>query len=170
MSVHGPAMIAGVCLACLCSAASIAFADGAKPTTAPAAAAGPGPQLSPSDVVRAVMTALQKNDAADSGIRTTFKFASPANQQMTGPIERFIPLVKNPAYAALLNHRRADVREVGVKGDQAVEMVTVQDAAGNIVHYVFELSKQHDAGPLKDCWMTDGVMPVQPAADDGHTA
>ncbi len=166
---HGPAMIVGVCVVCLCSAAAIAFADDPRPTTAPAAT-GPNPQLSPADVVKAVMAALKQNDAADSGIRTTFQFASPANQQMTGPIERFIPLVRNAAYAPLLNHRSADVREVGVKGDQAVEMVTVIDAAGNAAHYVFQLSKQHDAGPLKDCWMTDGVIRVEPKVDDAHTA
>ena len=116
------------------------------------------------------MAALKANDATDNGIRVTFTFASPDNQQATGPIERFIPLVKNEAYAPLLNHRSCDVREVGVKDDQAVEMVTVVDAAGHAVRYVFQLSKQHDAGPLKDCWMTDGVIRVEPKADDAHTA
>ena len=60
--------------------------------------------------------------------------------------------------------------EVAVKGDQATEMVTVIDAAGNVAHYVFELSKQHDDGPLKDCWMTDGVMRVEPRPGSGQTA
>ncbi len=168
MSVQGSAMIVGLCVACLCSAASIAFADGPKPaTTRPTA---PAPSLSPADVVNAVVGALGENDATDAGIRTTFKFASPANQEMTGPVERFIPLVKNVAYAPLLNHKSATVRELAVKGDQATEMVTVIDAAGNVAHYVFELSKQHDDGPLKDCWMTDGVIRVEPRAGTGQTA
>ena len=170
MTVHGSALFVGVCLACLCSAAAIAFADSPRPTTGPATAA-PTPQLSPSDVVKVVMAALQQNDAVtEDGIRTTFKFASPANQEMTGPIERFIPLVRNAAYAPLLNHKSCNVREIALKGDQAAEMVTVIDAAGHAVHYVFQLSKQHDAGPLKDCWMTDGVIRVEPKAGDAHTA
>jgi hypothetical protein len=62
------------------------------------------------------------------------------------------------------------VRELGVKDDQAAEMVTVIDAAGQATHYVFQLSKQHDAGPLKDCWMTDGVIRVEPKANDATPA
>ena len=48
--------------------------------------------------------------------------------------------------------------------------MTVTDAAGNKTYFMFQLSKQHDAGPLKDCWMTDGVIRVEPKADPGHTA
>jgi hypothetical protein len=169
MTVHGTAWIVGLCLAGLCTTAAIAFADGAAkgPATQPSAA--PTPQLSPSQVVKVVMTALKDNDAADSGIRVTFKFASPANQQQTGPIDRFIPMVKSDAYAPMLNHKSATVRELAVQGDQAAELVTLTDAAGHTVYYMFQLSKQHDDGPLKDCWMTDGVIRVQPKADT-HTA
>ncbi len=167
MSMHANVVIAAVCLMALCGSASIAFAEDRKP---PATQPAPTPQLSPEQVVKVVVAALKANDAGDSGIRITFAFASPANQEMTGPIDRFIPMVKTPAYAPLVNHQSSSVKELGVKGDQAAEMVTVIDAAGNVAHYVFQLSKQHDAGPLKDCWMTDGVIRVEPKAGDGHTA
>ena len=165
MSIHPNGLIVAACVLSLCAAASIAFADDHRPpATQPAPT--PAPQLSPGQVVKVIMSALQANDATDSGIRTTFAFASPSNQQVTGPIDRFIPMVKGPGYAQLLNHKGATVKELGMKGDQAMEMVTVIDAAGNIAHYVFQLSKQRDAGPLKDCWMTDGVIRVRPKGGD----
>ena len=167
MSVHGTAGVIGLCLLALCTTARIAFADDHKPALSPP---GPTPQLTPEQVVKVVVAALAANDAADNGIRITFRFASPANQQVTGPIERFIPLVKNAAYAPLVNHKTAVVRELAVKGDQAAELVTVTDGAGHEAHYVFQLSKQHDAGPLKDCWMTDGVIRVEPQVPNGPTA
>ena len=36
----------------------------------------------------------------------TWNFASPANKQVTGPIERFIPMVKTPAYEPMLHRSR----------------------------------------------------------------
>ena len=167
MTVHGTVGLFGLCLLSLCTAAAIAFADDAKPAPPPPA---PSPKLSPADVVKVVVAALKANDANDNGIRVTFTFASPSNQQATGPIERFIPLVKNPAYAPLLNHKSSAVRELAVKDDQAAEMVTVIDPAGHATHYVFQLSKQHDAGPLKDCWMTDGVIRVEPKKEGAQQA
>src|SRR3954468_9434231 len=67
-----------VALVALSLFASIAFpAD--KPTTRPALQ-DPDPALAPEQVVRAVLDALKQNNADDDGIRTTFKFASAANQ------------------------------------------------------------------------------------------
>ena len=167
MHVHATAGMIGLCLLVVCSTMGIAFAEDRKPAPPPPA---PTPQLTPSQVVKVVMAALQANDATDSGIRVTFSFASPGNQQVTGPVDRFIPMVKGPAYAPMLNHKTATVREVTLKDDQAAELVTVIDAAGHAAYYVFQLSKQHEAGPLKDCWMTDGVIRVEPKAADGPTA
>jgi hypothetical protein len=81
------------------------------PATAPAAEARrakPDKDLAPGEVVRIVVDALRDNDAKDNGIAITFDFASPANQKATGPLERFVPLVKSPAYAPMLNHRSAE--------------------------------------------------------------
>jgi hypothetical protein len=148
-----------VALLCLGLFASIAFpAD--KPVTRPVAKE-PDPALSPEQVMRAVLDALKDNNAKDDGIRTTFKFASPANQAVTGPVERFIPMVKNPAYRALINHQSAKVGKVERKDDRAAAYVLVVDANGRAAYFVWQLSRQKE-GALKDCWMTDGVAPVQP--------
>ncbi len=88
-----------------------------------------------------------ENDATDTGIRTTFKFASPANQQATGPDRAVHPAgAERGLRPAAEPQVGGTVRELAVKGDQATEMVTVIDAAGNVAHYVFQLSKQHDDG------------------------
>jgi hypothetical protein len=143
--------------------ASIAF-PAEKPVTRPVVTQ-PDPALSPEQVMRAVLDALKENNANDDGIRTTFKFASAANQAVTGPVERFIPMVKNPAYRALINHKSAKVGKVERKDDRAAAYVLVVDANGRAAYFVWQLSKQKD-GPLKDCWMTDGVAPVQPGDED----
>src|SRR3954451_2111401 len=65
----------------------------------------PARSLSPGEVVKIVMNALRDNDAKDGGIAITFDFASPQNKKVTGPLERFVPMVKTPAYAPMLNHK-----------------------------------------------------------------
>jgi hypothetical protein len=145
-----------IALACL------AFAPGtnAQPTSQPDSPS-PDPKLKPQDVVRIVIQALAGNDDNDNGIRTTWKFASPANQSMTGPLERFIPMVKSAAYAPMINSKSAQYGDPQVQGDQAVELVVLTGADGTKTAYVFQLSRQA-GGPLKGCWMTDGVVPLRP--------
>src|SRR5438309_2031919 len=64
----------------------------------------PSPQLTPDQVVRVQMEAMKHNDrpAHDAGIAKTFKFASPQNREQTGPLDKFIAMVKNPVYAPML--------------------------------------------------------------------
>jgi hypothetical protein len=119
----------------------------------------PDPGLSPGAVIDVVLAALQHNDSPtkDHGIAITFEFASPANRDETGPLQRFAALVKNPTYRSMLNYRRAERGELRVLGDQARQRVTLVDASGDRVTYLFMLSRQTD-GPYKGCWMTDGVV------------
>jgi hypothetical protein len=50
----------------------------------------PRPELSPEQVVQYQAEALQHNDEpkTDAGIERAFRFASPSNKQMTGPLEK----------------------------------------------------------------------------------
>lgn len=136
--------------------------DGDAPAKRPA----PDPALKPDEVVRAVMDALKENDEKDSGIAVAFDFASPANQEVTGPLERFAPMVKSPAYAPMLNHKSATYGKLQVRETVAQQLVTVADADGKEAAYVFRLSKQAE-GDHKDCWMTDGVIRVEPGTEPG---
>ncbi len=128
---------------------------------APAWAQEPTPNLTPRQVVEAQLAAMQHNDEPepDAGIRTAFRFASPSNRETTGPVERFIEMVKQPGYDALLNHRQSSLSPTTQKGDQARIKVHLIDAKGKESAFVWILSKQ-TVSPYKGCWMTDSVFRV----------
>ena len=119
----------------------------------------PTPSLSPTQVVTIVLNALQHNDdpRPDAGIATTFEFASPANREETGPLQRFASMIKNPAYRAMLDFRSATRARLEIDGNHARQRVIIVGRDGSQVTYVFLLSKQAE-GPFANCWMTDGVI------------
>ena len=120
----------------------------------------PEPELKPNDVVRLQLLAMQQNDDSDFGIEITFRFASPANKKQTGPLKRFIRLVRNPSYRPLLNHINATFLELTVEEDFAVQDVIITTSNGKRIGYRFWLSIQK--GPLfPGCWMTDSVIPFK---------
>jgi hypothetical protein len=161
------ALIAIACFACI---AAFAPRANAGPPSSQPDSPSPNPKLQPQDVVKIVVDALSKNDANDNGIRTTFKFASPSNQEVTGPIDHFIPMVKSAAYAPMIGSKTAQYSDPQIQGDQAVQMVILTAANGTKTAYVFQLSRQAE-GAFKGCWMTDAVFPLKPQAlphdDDG---
>lgn len=147
-------------IALLCS---VAFA--AEP------ALEPDPTLTPDQVVEIQLAALAENDspARDNGIRTTFQFASPSNRKVTGPVERFIVMVKNPLYLPLLDHATSEVRKLETTATVAQRHVIVTDAEGNRATFIWILSKQPD-GPYKDCWMTDSVQRIEDVGPPANVA
>ncbi len=126
----------------------------------------PSPDLSPEEVVRLQVEALQRNDEPrpDAGIETTYRFASPGNRAFTGPLDRFTAMVKGPAYRDLLGFERAEYGEMRVEGDLAAQRVTLVQTDGRRVTYVFGLSKQTEGG-CEGCWMTDTVVPETGPSD-----
>jgi hypothetical protein len=126
----------------------------------------PRPELSPAEVVQYQIAALQQNDKpkSDAGIERAFRFASPSNKQLTGPLEHFVQIVKSPAYSPLLNSRSSAIVASELKDGQAKIAVKIVTADGRPLTYVFILSKQNE-GEFHDCWMTDGVAPLNEAED-----
>jgi hypothetical protein len=124
----------------------------------------PGPELAPAEVIGIVLQALARPDRPepDAGIERTFRFASPDNRAQTGPLPRFIALVKNPVYAPLLGHERAIRGGVKREGERAWERVRVVGEDGRMAAYVFVLSRQGNDAECAGCWMTDAVMRVEP--------
>ena len=118
----------------------------------------PKPELTPGEVVEIQLVALQFNDrpSKDAGIATTFRFASPNNRKVTGPLEKFKLIVTGPLYQPLIDHRIAGYAPTFIKGDAALRRVTVVAADGRAIDYEFRLSKDPDSG----CWFTDGVIPI----------
>jgi hypothetical protein len=127
-----------------------------------AGALGPSPKLTPRDVVEAQLAALRTNDdpEPDAGIRTAFRFASPENKRSTGPVEHFIEMVKNPLYAALLNHRTAALSDTTQKGNLARIKVSLIGADGEEAAFVWILERVHTPD-CAGCWMTSTVMRVE---------
>ena len=121
----------------------------------------PGPEYGPADVVRIQVQALANNDAPyrNAGIEIAYRFASPANKRVTGPLRRFIRLLYDPTYRPFLNHKVAHFGQVDIRGSEATQTVILTAVNGRRVGYVFRLSKQRGA-PCEACWMTDGVWRI----------
>jgi hypothetical protein len=120
----------------------------------------PAPHLAPDDVVRLQVGALRAFRDDKAAIHQCYVLASPANRAATGPLNRFIAMVQNPAYGALVLQTSALVGQPVIRGEQATVLVTVLDQSRTPRVFRFFLSKQTE--PLhRDCWMTDAVIPVE---------
>ncbi len=119
----------------------------------------PDPSLSPQDVVSIQIEALRNNDTPyeNRGIEVTFNFASPVNKRMTGPLERFKVMVRNPVYGPMINHRNAKYENLRVEGEFARIDVILSSIEGEYLGYRFILSRQH-GNQYEGSWMTDAVI------------
>ena len=118
----------------------------------------PTPELDPGEVVRIQLNALRANDASDEGIAVAFRFASPRNKASTGPLPRFIHMIKAGPYRLMLEYERASYTPARVEGNRAVQRVTLVGPR-QIRSYDFLLQRQ-TAPPCDGCWMTEAVMVV----------
>jgi len=94
------------------------------------------PMISPEAVVHIQLWALLKNDVPrpNSGIRKVWAFAHPDNKRLTGPLPKFMAMIKQPGYAMLLNHRHHDIQFLGRNASIAVFVVRV--TADNGLMYI----------------------------------
>ena len=122
----------------------------------------PHPSLSPLDVVVIVMNALQHNDTPDRnrGISVTFNFASPANKRVTGPLMRFVTMVRGPVYGKMIGHQGATYENVEIEGDNARIDVIIKARGRKYLGFRFLLSRQRH-NQFNGSWMTDSVIPIE---------
>ena len=134
--------------------------------TAAPEATEPDPSLTPEQVIAIQLHALQNNSRLknDRGIEITFNLASPANRAMTGPLSRFIDMVKNPLYSVMLDFESFETAPMERDGEMVQQRVTLLHKDGRRAIFMWVLSKQKEA-PYVDCWMTDTVIRVNP--EDG---
>jgi len=123
----------------------------------------PSPELDPSEVMRIQVEALRNDSLLNEGIELTYRFASPQNKRFTGPLPRFIEMVRSVPHDRLLNHRSARYGPMAISGDNAHQLVTVTDREGEEIRYHWVLSRQGE-GEFKDCWMTNAVIAAEPTA------
>ncbi len=120
----------------------------------------PSPDLLPHEVVTLQVKALQRNNERDNGIEITFNFASPDNKAVTGPLNRFKKLVRNPLYEPMLNFRSYRLGEMIYEEETAQQVILLTDKNGTQAAFLFTLSRQTQP-PYRDCWMTDSVMRIE---------
>lgn len=116
----------------------------------------PKPGLSPDQVVQIQLNALRHNDERNRGIEVAFRFASPGNKLQTGPLPRFISMIRQGPYRLMLAYDNVSYHTVEVVEDMARQRVTLI-GAGRVVDYEFYLSRQAE-GECAGCWMTDAVI------------
>lgn len=119
----------------------------------------PSPSLAPEEVVELQLAALRTNDDPypDSGIQTTFVFASPGVRRVVGPFDRFSKIVRSERYEPLLDFERVGTTPIELSDDDARQEVTVVDHEGHETVYEFRLARQV-AGTFADCWLTEAVV------------
>jgi hypothetical protein len=159
--------IAGIPLAIALGALAFAVTGaGVRAAALPA----PAPDLEAQAAVRLQLAALARNDDpfADAGIETAWGFASPANRETTGPLERFRTLFDSPVYAPMVDHLAARTSAARGAGGGALVGVVLTAQDGRERGYLFRLSR-HDTEDCSACWMTDSVLPV-PVPQDGTEA
>jgi hypothetical protein len=121
----------------------------------------PSAELQPGEVVQIVIDALANNDYPfpDAGIESTFNFASPANKVHTGPLRRFVTLVKGPVFSAMINHRDSTLSEVILEGNKALRLVQIVGANYETFYFAFRLGLQQE-GDYAGMWLTEAVWPL----------
>ena len=119
----------------------------------------PTPDIVPEEVVKIQLTSLMNNNQpyANAGIDQTWEFAHPNNQKNTGPLNRFIKMLKGDSYKMLLNHKEHKITEVQLTDLIASYEVTILDENKSYHKFNWQVEKYTKDGTLKDCWLTTMV-------------
>ena len=126
-----------------------AKADLIKPTKA----------IEPNQVVKIQLNGLMNNDKPNpnDGIKQTWEFAHPENKKYTGPLTKFINLLKGESYSMLINHLDSEIIEIFKSNNQYGFEVTILGNDKKYYKFQWVVEKYYKDGPLKDCWLTTSV-------------
>ena len=119
----------------------------------------PTKTIEPSQVVKIQLNGLMNNDKPNpnDGIKQTWEFAHPENKKYTGPLTKFINLLKGESYSMLINHLDSEVIEVFKSNNQYGFEVTILGNDKKYYKFQWVVEKYYKDGPLKDCWLTTSV-------------
>jgi len=112
--------------------------------------------IEPYQVVQIQLNSLMNNDEPNlnEGIKQTWEFAHPSNKKHTGPLPRFINLLKSESYKMLINHLDNEIIEVFKSNNQYGFEVTILGNDKKYYKFQWIVEKYYNEGPLKDCWLT----------------
>jgi len=127
--------------------------------TAKAELIKPNNFIQPHQVVKIQLTSLMKNDEPkqNNGIKQTWEFAHPNNQRYTGPLERFMVMLKGDSYKMLLNHLEHKIVELELTNNIAIYEVKVLSKNKAYYKLNWQVKKYEKNGILKGCWLTTMV-------------
>ena len=127
--------------------------------TAKADLVKPNNGIKPYQVIKIQLTGLMNNDIPNknSGIEQTWQFAHPSNKKYTGPLSKFVNLLKSESYNMLLNHLESEIIEVFKTNNKYGFEVIVLANDKNYYKFQWIVEKYYNDGPLKDCWLTTSV-------------
>ena len=128
---------------------SLAFADLIKPSN----------KIDPSKVVSIQLEGLMNNDkpSKDHGIKQTWEFAHPSNKKYTGPLPRFINLIKSESYKMLIDHLDSKIVEIFQSNNKYGFEVIILGSDKNYYKFQWIVEKYYNEGPLQNCWLTISV-------------
>ena len=128
-------------------------------TTAKADIIKPNSEIEPNQVVKIQLNSLMNNDEPNlnNGIKQTWEFAHPSNKKYTGPLSKFITLLKGQNYKMLINHLDNEIIEIFKTSNKYGFEVTILSNDKNYYKFQWVVEKFYDEGPLKDCWLTISV-------------
>ena len=116
----------------------------------------PNNSIKPYQVVKIVLRGLKDNDnpKKNNGIEQTWKFAHPSNKQYTGPLSKFINLLKSDSYKMLLNHLDNEIIQVFKSDNSYGFEVRILGKDKNYYKFQWVVTIYSGEGLLKDCWLT----------------
>jgi len=122
-------------------------------TTAKADLIKPNNNIEPYQVVKIQLRGLKENDSPikDNGIVQTWELAHPNNQKNTGPLNKFIVMLKGDSYKMLLNHKEHQIIEVQLANSIASYEVTILDENKFYHRFIWQVEKYTKDDILKDC-------------------
>ena len=127
----------------------------------------PTNELSPYDVIKIQLNALQNNNQPfkDAGIKQVWLFAHPENQKVTGPYERFRDMIYGDQYKILLNHNSHKIDLVMNTQEKYIYKIEILTKKKKLFIYKWQVERGKSKG-CDNCWFTSSVStPV----DQGNT-
>ena len=121
----------------------------------------PNDKFSPLEVVDIQLTSLQSNSNDNKGIYQCWLFAHPENKKYTGPLGRFVAMIRSNPYDVLLGSLFFETKLISKNQTEAKVEVFLDGKNKNRYKILWILSKSNISKECTNCWMTTGVSQPQ---------